>query len=345
VRTHDLAERVIPASAGWFVLTPDSRWILHGSRIERTSIDGGSPKRLAPDLEMHSLGHLVVSPDSKWIAFVTSTGDLAIAPIDGGPAKLLPVDAPKDARCHAGAGAVKTFSSDSQWLVYQHGCTTNEAIRIDGSARHVIEPTMQGIEVIAGPYSLGVGTNRFTITPLAGGTVRSVETPPLFGFSGPRVAPDQQSFAFIAESYSLHVIDLATLRLDRVSPSGIRVSSFIEHTPDSQRVLYANLADDGRCEFRMFDRVTRRDFALGRLAEGGQCFIKAAGNKRAVIHTWRQVGEGFARELLLVDLESRAIQSLVRDGDAGNYEVSPDGRIVAFTGSRPYWPISVVVLP
>jgi Tol biopolymer transport system component len=344
VRTQGLAGRVIPSSAPWFVVTPDSRWILHGARIERTSIDGGAPKRLAPELELHSLSHVVVSPDSKWIAFVASTGELAIASIDGGPAKRLPVDPPEDARCHAGAGFVRTFSADSQWLVYQHGCTTNEAIRIDGTARHVIEPAMRGIEVIAGPYSLGVGNNRFTITPLAGGAIKHVETPPLFGFSGPKVAPDQQSFAFIAEDYSLHVVDLATLRLDRVSPKGVGVSSFIEHTPDSQRVLYASAAD-GRCELRMFDRIARRDVGLGRLAEGGQCFIKAAGNQRAVIHTWRRVDRGYTREILLVDLETRAIQSLVRDGDVGNYDVSPDGRLVAFTGGRPQWPISVIVLP
>jgi Tol biopolymer transport system component len=345
VRTHGFAEHVIRSSARWFVPTPDSRWILHGTQIQRTSIDGGSPTRLAPDLEIHAGGHLVVSPDSKWVAFLASTGDLAIAPIDGGPARRLQITPPKDTRCHNGAGAVKAFSADSRWLVYQHGCETYKTIRRDGTGDHVVEPAARGIEAVAGTHSIGVGTNRFVITPLAGGPGRTVAAPPLFGLSGPKIAPDQRSFAFIAADYSLHAVDVATARLDKVSPAGLRVSSFIEYTPDSRRVLYANLADSGHCEFRMFELATRRDVGLVRLSEGGQCFIKAAGNTRAVIHTWRQTDRGFARELLLVDLETTAIHSLVRDTDPGNYYVSPDGRLVAFSGGRPQWPLSIIALP
>lgn len=79
---------------------------------------------------------------------------------------------------------------------------------------------------------------------------------------------------------------------------------------------------------------------------GEQCFVKPAGNRRAVIHEWHQSGRGTRRELLLVDLAGGPVRRLVPTLDgAGNFETSPDGRFVLFDGPRDAPALSLIRLP
>jgi hypothetical protein len=348
VRVDGLVDRVIAARAGaLFRLTADSKYVVYGKRLARVPIEGGEEVAIAPKLQVAELGDFVVSPDGKWVAFTEAAGDLAIASLADGAARKLPIKRPRDGRHHFGSGHVKKFSGDSTHLVFQHGATY-EVIGVDGRGRRGITRAAQGIEVVGSDLAIAVGEREVRVVPLDGAAGATIATPPLLGFSGPAIAPDARGLAFVAVDYRLHYIDLETRTLRAISPGGVRASSFVEHTPDSTQVLYVDMGPEGQrsCTVRAFDLATARDRILARLPSGEQCFVKPAGNRRAVIHAWHRTGDGIRRNFLLVDLGGGPVRRLVPTLEgAGNFDVSPDGGFVVFDGPGDARPLSLIRLP
>jgi Tol biopolymer transport system component len=162
------------------------------------------------------------------------------------------------------------------------------------------------------------------------------------------IAPDARGFAFVAADYSLHHVDLATRRVRRISPSGVRASSFLAFTPDGAQLLYVDMGPESRrwCAVHAFDLATSRDRVLATLRPGEQCFVKPAGNRRAVIHEWHQGRSGIRRQFLLVDLAGGPVRRLAPELEgAGNFDTSPDGRFVVFDRLREAPSMSLIRLP
>ena len=348
VRVDGLVDRVIATRAGSpFRLTHDSKYVVYGKYLARVPVEGGEPVAIAPKLQVAELGNFVVSPDGKWVAFTEAAGDLVLASLADGAARKLQIKRPRDGRHHFGSGYVKKFSGDSKHLMFQHGAAY-EVIGVDGRGRRAITRAAQGIEAVGSDLAITVGEREFRIVPLDGAAGATIATPPLFGFSGPAIAPDARGFAFVAVDYRLRYIDLETRKLRPISPSGVRASSFVEHTPDSKQILYVDMGPEGQrsCTVHAFDLATSRDRILARLPSAEQCFVKPAGDRRAVIHEWHRTGDGIRRNFLLVDLAGGPVRRLVPTLEgAGNFEVSPDGRFVVFDGPRDARPLSLIRLP
>jgi hypothetical protein len=348
VQVDGLIDRVIaPRGVASFRLTRDSKYVVYGRQLARVPVEGGEAVAIAPKLQVAELGSFEVSPDGKWVAFTEAGGDLAIASLADGVARKLQMKRPRDGRYHFGSAYVKKLSGDSQHLMFQHGAGY-EIIGVDGRGRRVLTRAAQGIEAVGGDLAIVVGEREFRIVPLDGRAGAAVATLPLLGFSGPAITPDARGFAFVAVDYSLHHIDLETRKLRPISPRGVRASAFVEHTPDSTQVLYVDMGPEGQrsCTVRAFDLATARDRILARLPSGGQCFVKPAGNRRAVIHQWYRTSDGIRRNFLLVDLAGGPVRRLVPTLEgAGNFEVSPDGRFVVFDGPRDARPLSLIRLP
>lgn len=348
VRVDGLVDRVLaPGAVSAFRLTGDSKHVVYGRRLARVPVGGGPAVAIAPGLEVAELGNFVVSPDARWVAFTEASGDLVIASLADGAARPLKIPRPGDARYHFGSGYVKAFSGDSKHLVFQRGAAY-EVVDHDGRKRRPIEPDAQGGEAVANDLAIAIGDRSFRIIPLDGRAGATIATPPLFGFSAPVLAPDARGFAFLAADYSLHYIDLATRQLRPISARGVRASPFVQLTPDGKQILYIDMGPERArsCTVHVFELATSRDRVLAAPRPGEQCFVKPAGNRRAVIHEWHQSGRGIRRELLLVDLAGGPVRRLVPTLDgAGNFETSPDGRFVLFDGPRDAPALSLIRLP
>lgn len=332
--------RPLAPAAAYFTLSADGRYALvPGGAWKRLSVSGkNGPIDLAKGEQPHALTGFATS--ATHLAFLTAQGAMAVTSFDEGTSVRLPVEAPKTAQCHAGSGFPRAFSADGRWLLFQHGCESNDLIRPDGSERRrtgLVSAAFVG-DVLAGnardeTVKFGPAIPPLKVIPLDGSPPWSV--PDVVLGPMPKPLPGRRAFVQTDAKNLVWLVDLDAKKA-RVLYEGGRVTSFLEPTPDGKRVLFATQADDS-CAVHQVDVASGKPQRLALVDGAQQCFIKPAGNGRAVLYAWRASSrEDGEAVLAAVDLDTGVVHPLGPHlQGVGNFHVA--GTAYAVTaGSRLY---------
>lgn len=327
--------------ASYFLPTPDGRFVIvPGTPWTRLSVSGADGKvTLARGEVANALSGNAVG--NTRLAFITAEGPMAVATLDEGTSVRLPVDAPKDARCHAGAGYPRAFSADETWLLFQHGCEAVDLIRPDGTDWRrlgLVTAFFVGDVVVGNARAEGGSTGLpgppLHVVPLKGGdrwTLPGVVLSPTI-----RPVPGRRAFLQADRDERQVLVDLDAKATRVLHEGDGRVTSFLETTPDGTRALYATM-QDGSCAVHQVDLAKGKRQRLAAVDGAQQCFIKPAGPRRAVLYTWRASSREDGEALVAtVDLDSGHVRQL---GQAlrgvGNFYTS-DGAVAVTAGNRLY---------
>jgi hypothetical protein len=299
--------RLAPA-ATYFRFTPDARYVIIPAspwrRLSLNSQDG--PIDVAPKERRHRLCGSSFS--NSHVAFITAQGPMAVASILEGTSIRLPVEPPKDGRCHAGAGYPRGFSPDGKWLVFQHGCYGNEIIRVDGSERR--DPRLVSAmfvdDLIVGSVQGDDGKmvlDRLEVVSLSDKSKRWTVEGTYLG-SQPRRVPGRLDLLQSDRSSRLVLIDLEKMKMRVLHEGDGKVTSFVEVTPDGKRGLYATMHKKA-CAVHQVDLQSGKRQRLALVEGNSQCFIKPLGSKRAVLYSW-----GGPAIVATIDLKTGVVRRL-----------------------------------
>jgi hypothetical protein len=331
--TRDGAPRKLAPSTLFFTLTPDSRFALvpeaAWTRLSLSGKDG--PVVVARGEALHQLSGFSVS--KRHVAFIAADGSVVVAALDEGTARRLSLEPPKDTRCHAGAGYPRGFSDDGEWLLLQRGCTGLDAVHPDGSGLHRL-PTGSGVLVgnlVVGQRLLpdsGLPMEKeLVVTPLKGGDGFTIRGANLSPFA--KAMPGNKALLQDDGEGRLTLVDLEKKLVRVLYEGAVPVLPFFEPTPDGQRALFATRSE-GHCTVNQVDVATGKRQQLADVEGAEQCFIKPAGNARAVLYAWRS-GEAV---LASIELKTGVVRRLGQPlSEVGNFQVS-EGAVVVTAGQR-----------
>lgn len=325
----------------YFTLSADGRYaVVPGAAWKRLDVSGkNGPIDLAKAEQAHALSGFATS--ATHLAFITAAGPMAVTSFEEGTSVRLPVEPPKSAQCHAGAGYPRAFSADGRWLLYQSGCESNDLIRPDGSGRRRtgLVSALFVADVLAGnardetkPGS-GLPAPPLKVVPLDGSAPWAV--PDVVMSPMPKALPGRRAFVQTDAKSVVWLVDLDAKKA-RVLYEGGRATNFLEPTPDGKRVLFGTQAD-GRCAVHQVDVASGKHQQLAVIEGAQQCFIKPAGPTRAVLYAWsassREDGEAV---LAAVDLDTGVVTPLGPPlRGVGNFHVAGHAYAVS-AGSRLY---------
>jgi hypothetical protein len=300
--------RKLDEPAPFFRLTPDARYVLvPGEPFKRLSVraeDGPTAIGYRERVNRPTGGPI----SNEHIAFITADGPIAVASVVEGTSTRLPMGVPEDRRCHHGAGFPHALSDDGKWLAFQHGCSANELIRIDGTRRQ----------------KLGAATPRFVgdvvvWTDIPGDRkvqVMDLTTEKRWHFAGTnlghgaRRVPGRRAFFQADRDNRLLLIDVDKNEVRTLHQGEERVTSFVRVTTDGKRGLFATMHGESCAVHEVhLESGKYRRLALAKNAR--QCFIEPIGARRAVLYAWR-AGTGTRPEAIIasIDLDTGHVRRL-----------------------------------
>lgn len=313
--------RALISRAGSFRVSPDSRIaVARGEPFSRVALEGKSTlTTLGKGQIAHTLSGQALS--STWFVFVNEAGELVRTELATDVTTPFTLEPPKDKNVHAGVAYPRGFSTNGEWLLFQHG-SNFEVMRPDGtkrSALDLVDAQLSGNRVLGTARDAQVTS--LVVVDLISGKRTKVANTRLFTLA--RMVGDDTLLQVDAQGKLVKVDLKKGMSSVLFEAANGAVSPSIGISPDGKSAVLCVKRKGGNDVFRL-ELATGKRQRVAQLEGSDQCFAETVSAQTALVYAWVLNDLTADAVLLSVNLESGAVQRLGPSMKSiGNLVVAP----------------------